>query len=195
MSEFLVNNRLKLNDDKTHLLVLTTSQTRRRAGGFENVVISTPAGDISPTPVEKLLGAWIHQDLKWSEHLQNNDESLVRALTTRLSAIKMVCKVATFQTRKMIADGLFISKLSYLISAMDNSSQGIACSMWLVECEAAGYVSHCGAGVQGAEDRDSQYISYMFSKLQKDDKTGTSGHDKAKQGYSKTRIDQQELQI
>ena len=107
LSEFLVNNRLKLNDDKTHLLVLTTSQTRRRAGGFENVVISTPAGDISPTPVEKLLGAWIHQDLKWSEHLQDNDENLVKALTTRLSGIKMVCKVAAFQTRKMIASGHF----------------------------------------------------------------------------------------
>ena len=112
----MINNRLKLNDDKTHLIVLTTSQTRRRLGGFPNVVISTPEADIRPTPVEKLLGAWIHQDLKWSEHLQENDESLVRALSTRLSGIKMVCKVATFQTRKMIADGLFMSKLSYLIS-------------------------------------------------------------------------------
>ena len=116
LSEFLVSNRLKLNDDKTHLMVLTTSQTRRRVGGFPDVVIRTPEADIRTTPVEKLLGAWIHQDLKWSEHLQENDESLVRALSTRLSAIKMVCKVATFQTRKMIADGLFMSKLSYLIS-------------------------------------------------------------------------------
>ena len=116
LSEFLISNRLKLNDDKTHLLVLTTSQTRRRSGGFQNVVISTPEAIISPTPCEKLLGAWIHQDLKWSEHLQDNDENLLKALTTRLSALKMVGKVASLQTRKMIADGIFISKLSYLIS-------------------------------------------------------------------------------
>ena len=29
ISDFLVSNRLKLNDDKTHLLLLTSSQTRK----------------------------------------------------------------------------------------------------------------------------------------------------------------------
>ena len=28
MSDFLISNRLKLNDDKTHLMVMTTSQAR-----------------------------------------------------------------------------------------------------------------------------------------------------------------------
>ena len=141
LSEFLVNNRLKLNDDKTHLLVLTTSQTRRRAGGFQNVVISTPAGEITPTPVEKLLGACVHQDLKWSEHLQDNDESLVRALTTRLSAVKLVCRVAAFQTRKMIAEGLFISKLSYLISVWGGCEGYLARSLQVIQNKVARVVS------------------------------------------------------
>ena len=117
MSDFLVSNRLKLNDDKTHLLVLTTSQARRRAGlVLDDVVISTPVKLIHPTPSEKLLGAWVHQDLKWSEHLQYSKESLQKSLTTKLSAIKIIGRVAPFQTRKMIADGVFMSKLSYLIS-------------------------------------------------------------------------------
>ena len=31
VSAFMINNRLKLNDDKTHLLVITPSSTRARS--------------------------------------------------------------------------------------------------------------------------------------------------------------------
>ena len=119
ISDFLVSNRLKLNDDKTHLLLLTSSQTRkarRKAGRSLDVSIATPSATITPSSSEKLLGGWIHQDLKWSEHILDNQESLVRSLSTRLSALKMIGKVAPFKTRKMLADGIFISKLTYLIS-------------------------------------------------------------------------------
>ena len=47
ISAFLVSNRLKLNDDKTPLLVLTTSQARRRSGA-DHVQISTTNADIVP---------------------------------------------------------------------------------------------------------------------------------------------------
>ena len=30
VADYMVNNRLKLNDDKTHLMVMTTSQFRRK---------------------------------------------------------------------------------------------------------------------------------------------------------------------
>jgi hypothetical protein len=39
---------------------------------------------------------------------------LVRFLSTRLSSLKMIGKVAPFKTRKMLADVIFISKLTYL---------------------------------------------------------------------------------
>ena len=114
MSNFMVNNKLKLNDDKTHLMVLTTSQYRRKTRNLQ-VEIRTPTETIQPSCSEKLLGGWIHQDMKWSEHLLNNETSLVRSLTTRLAALKKVGKLAGFKNRKMIANGLIMSKLSYLI--------------------------------------------------------------------------------
>ena len=100
-----------MNDDKTHIMVLTTSQARRRSDPNLNVVISTSDSDIGPTPTEKLLGAWIHQDLKWAEHLQDNKKNLLKALTTRL--IKLG-QVASLRTSKMITNGVFMSKLSHL---------------------------------------------------------------------------------
>ena len=142
MSDFLVSNRLKLNDDKTYLLVLTTSQTRRRVGAeLRNVVISTPAKLLYPTPTEKLLGAWVHQDLKWSEHLQDNHESLLRALGTRLSAIKKISRIASLKTRKMIANGVFISKLSYLISVCGGCEGYLCRSLQVIQNKVARVVT------------------------------------------------------
>ena len=57
----------------------------------------------------------MHQNLKWTDHILNGENALVKELNKRLGALKKVCKVASFKNRKMIADGLIMSKLSYLI--------------------------------------------------------------------------------
>ena len=111
ISAFLVSNILKLNDDKTHLLLFTTSQARRQAGAAQDIQIQTSTETISPSSNENRLGAWIHQDLKWSECLQDNQENLIKSLSTRLGAIKMISRVSSFKTKKMTANGVFMSKL------------------------------------------------------------------------------------
>ena len=144
ISDFLVSNRLKLNDEKTHLLVLTSSQTRkarRRAGNDINVVIATPSATIDPSASEKLLGGWIHQDLKWAEYVQDSDESLVRSLTNRLNALKLIGKVAPFKTRKMLADGIIMSKLSYLISLWGGCEKYLIRSLQVIQSKAARVVT------------------------------------------------------
>ena len=78
ISTFLASNELKLNDDNTHLIVLATNQTRRIVDPEATVEIRTPTEIIRPSACEKLLGGWIHQDLKWDEHIRNNDESLIK---------------------------------------------------------------------------------------------------------------------
>ena len=79
------------------------------------MTIGTPTEVITPTESEKLLGALVHHHLKWTEHILNEDDALVKGLTKRLGALKKVCRVASFKNRKMIAEGLIMSKLSYLI--------------------------------------------------------------------------------
>ena len=115
ISDFLVSNQLKLNDDKTKLMVLTTSQKRPSLMQLSPVQIVTPTGGIESSEVEKLLGAWLHQDMKWAEYISGNESSLVRSLSGRVGALKQVCRVASFRNRKLIANGIFMSKLVYLI--------------------------------------------------------------------------------
>ena len=116
IAEYMRNNQLKLNDDKTHLVVMDTGQSRVRSQASGNVEIRTPSETIRPSTTEKLLGCWISEDLKWTEHLRDNKDNLMRSLTTRLGALKKIGRVASFKNRKMLANGIFMSKLSYLIA-------------------------------------------------------------------------------
>ena len=116
VAEYMRNNRLKLNDDKTHLLVMDTGQSRVRNAANKMVAIRTPTETILPSSREKLLGCWVSDNLKWSEHIRDNNENLILALTTRLGALKKISRVSTFKNRKMLANGIFLSKLSYLIA-------------------------------------------------------------------------------
>ena len=106
-------------------------------GNNDLVQITTPTEVIDQSVTEKLLGAWIHQDMKWAEHILNNKESLVHSLTSRVGALKMVSKVATFRNRKMIADGIFMSKLAYLIPLWGGSAKGLIRSLQTLQNKAA----------------------------------------------------------
>ena len=61
--------------------------------------------------------------MKWTEHILNGSESLVRSLSLRVWAIKKVSQVASFRNRKLIANGIFMSKLLYLIPLWGGSAK------------------------------------------------------------------------
>ena len=105
IADFMLNNRLKLNDEKTHLIVLGSNQVQN-----DQVELKTTPKLIRPSSNGKLLGCWINRDLKWTDHLRDNRESLIHGLTTRLSALRKLQKNANFKIRKQIANGIFTSK-------------------------------------------------------------------------------------
>ena len=114
LADFLTANKLKVNDEKTHLLIMTTRQKRWHRD-TTNITINTPTALVTPSAVERLLGAQVHQDMKWKEHILDNDDSLIRSLNRRAGAIKKISSTASFKTRKMIANGIYMSKLIYLM--------------------------------------------------------------------------------
>ena len=136
MADFLTDNKLKVNDDKTHLLVMTTRQ-KRRLVPTNTVNIVTPTATISPSSVERLLGAQVHQDLRWVEHILDSDSSLVKSLNLRLNALIKLSSVASFKTRKTIASGIFMSKLIYLIPVWSGCEDYLVRSLQVVQNKAA----------------------------------------------------------
>ena len=79
------------------------------------LLLKLPFGEIKPSECERILGGLVQKDLKWNSHIYHDRNSLVSALNKRCSALKLISKVASFKTRKTVANGLFMGKLFHLI--------------------------------------------------------------------------------
>ena len=112
ISSYMAANKLVINADKTHLLVMGTKSTAARRA---EVSFQADQHTVTPTSTEKLLGANIFQDLKWKEHLLGSRQSLVNQLTSRINGLLKVSARSPVTTRLMVANGIFMSKLCYLI--------------------------------------------------------------------------------
>ena len=140
MSLFMANNKLKLNDEKTHLLMMTTGQKHRNLES--SITINTSGGDINRIQSEKLLGVRIQEDLKWSEYLVRGKDSLANQLCKRLGALKMISSTACFKTRLTIANGIFSSKLIYQISLWGGAESYLIDVLQKIQNRAARFVTH-----------------------------------------------------
>ena len=70
IEEYMAANKLVINGDKTHLVVMGSSaHTAKR----QEVRLQAGNHTILPSPNEKLLGGIISQDLKWRQHLLDSD--------------------------------------------------------------------------------------------------------------------------
>ena len=118
---------------------MTTSQNRRVNN--PKIQVTTPTETIETTDTEKLLGGFIHQDLKWAEHIVDNDKSLVRSLTTRLNALKKICGYSCLKTRLMVANGIFLSKLIYLIPLWGGASGYLLKILQVIQNKATRYIT------------------------------------------------------
>ena len=106
-------NKLVINAEKTHLLVMGPRKAARKRG-----LVSLQAGPfkIDPTESEKLLGCTLHQSMRWNHHIKDHSKSMIRQISTRINGLKKIAQNATFKTRLMIANGAVLSKLVYMIS-------------------------------------------------------------------------------
>ena len=99
---------------------------------------------IKPDKSETLLGGIISNDLKWKENLRDNPKSMIKCLSTRLKALAKISHIASFKTRKMIANGIFLSKLIYLIQVWGSTSEFLLSSLQILQNKAARYVTKLG---------------------------------------------------
>ena len=147
ISEYMTSNKLKLNNDKTHLLVMMTSEKRRHR--IIDVSIKTPTEIIKPTSCETLLGSVIHEGIKWGHYIlhgnpkPNGQKSLTLQLNTRLNGIRMICRVASFKTRSMVANAVFMSKLTYVIPVWSGCENYLVNAIQSIQNKAARVVTKC----------------------------------------------------
>jgi len=74
---------------------MTTKQKHRLLN--LNVRINTPTEEIEPIKSEKLLGVFIQNDLKWNKYILHIEKSLIKQLSTRLNALRIINNVGNFK--------------------------------------------------------------------------------------------------
>ena len=100
-----------MNASKTHILTVGTTKKLDRLNGSVQVFMDGMALQESQFQSESVLGCVITANLKWRGHC----DSLVVKLKSRLQGLKMLGKLAPFNVRLKIADGVFNSVLVYCL--------------------------------------------------------------------------------
>ena len=138
ISKYMVANKLVINDDKTQLVVMGTKSTAARR---DEVVLQAGEHVITPASSAKLLGGQISQDLKWRRHLLDGDQSVIKQLNSRVNGLVLISSRADFDTRLMVANGIIVSKLCYLIQLWGGCEGYLLNSLQVLMNKAARYVT------------------------------------------------------
>ena len=143
LADYMGDNKLVINDEKTHLLVMGAGGSKLQAARSE-VRIYTGTVMVAPVETEKLLGLNIHQSLKWKEHIISNKKSMTKTLTARLNALKKLSVNANFKTRLMVANSCFMSIIIYMISVWGGTEDYIVKAVQVMQNKAARCVTKQG---------------------------------------------------
>ena len=140
IADYMAKNKLVLNSDKTHLLVMTSSRSHHVHQNF-GITLDSGAEIIEPGHEERLLGGIITNDMKWNGHVRDSDKSLSKILTSRINALSKVSAYSSFKTRKMIANGVVLSHLTYLVQLYGGCNEQLILSLQILQNKAARLVT------------------------------------------------------
>ena len=121
ISNYMLGNRLALNDDKTHFLVIAPKGLHRRNNNFE-VTLNTGSEQINPSKNERILGLIVSNDLTWNSHILSHEKSLSNNLSNKIYGLRKICAEEDFKTRKLLANGIVNSNLVYMIQLYGQAS-------------------------------------------------------------------------
>ena len=141
ISAYMASNRLVLNSDKTHLLVMASERNHKSHGNF-GVILDTGTETILPQSHEKMLGCNISSNFSWNHHLRDYEYSLNQQLTSTINALRKISYSASFATRKMIANGIVLSRIIYVIQIWGGTHDYLLKMLQILQNKAARFVTN-----------------------------------------------------
>ena len=140
IASYMNQNKLVLNGDKTHLLIMASSNKHRRHQDF-GITLETGTKIIEPISSEKLLGAKLSNNFTWNLHIRDDDHSMFRTLTSKINALYKVSLMTGFLNRKMVASGLILSTLTYIMQVYGGCSGYLLTMLQVLQTKACRIVT------------------------------------------------------
>ena len=147
IANYMAMNKLFLNSDKTHLLVITSAQQHAKHNNF-GIQLNTGSETIQPSNDERLLGAQVSNNFTWNSHIVDNDKSMIKMITSRINALMKVSWSADFMTRKMIGNAIVMSRIVYLVQVYGNASEYLLKGLQILQNKAARVVTRLPWGTE-----------------------------------------------
>ena len=138
VSNWMSENMLQLNADKTHILTLGTRERLAIPGNNVTVSMDGIVLEEDPEHSETLLGVTIDANLKWHGQINN----LLGKLRKRLAGLAHVKFVLPYNLRKVISEGLFNSVLGYCLPVFGSCDSGEIQDIQILQNKAAQLVTH-----------------------------------------------------
>ena len=127
---WLHDNRMVVAGGKSKLIVVGTKELRTRKLGDRKLEVMVDGKLVRESPSEKLLGVILNNQMTWKEHLHGetwrtpeteNDNGLISQLSQRVGILRKLSAFASKKKLRMLASGLFYSKVSYCLPLYVNT--------------------------------------------------------------------------
>ena len=138
VSNWMMENKLKLNADKTHLMTVGTSARLHLQESSVVVQMDGYQLEESSDKFETLLGCQVEPSLKW--HVQINE--LLKKLRKRLTGLQNLRNIIPFHLRKQITEGMFTSVLAYCLPLFSGCDKFEIEALQVMQNRAARLVTH-----------------------------------------------------
>ena len=135
--DWLRDNNMCVAGHKSKLIVVGTSALKNNQLGNEEISISVDGQQIKESPSERLLGVVINNKMTWNDHIYGDSKNpgLINQLSQRLGLLKKISNIASKRKLRMIANGLFYSKLAYCLP--------LFCNVWGMETYREAETRYC----------------------------------------------------
>ena len=119
VKKFLNINNLAINKSKTTITEFMNKQKRGKARGrpptLEVIDENNEVKEIETKKYCRLLGGNFSQDLTWNAHMVTGEKPLISEVRKKIGALRHIKSQLNLQSRKILAEGLILSKIKYLI--------------------------------------------------------------------------------
>ena len=138
VSNWMAENMLQLNADKTHILTLGTRERLAMPGNSVTVTMDGITLEENPEHQETLLGVIVDANLKWHGQIS----ALLKKLKKRLAGLGHIRSVLPYNLRKVVSEGMFTSVLGYCLPLFGGCDVGEIHDLQVLQNKAAQLVTH-----------------------------------------------------
>ena len=142
VSQWMQDNQLCLNAGKPHLMLCGTSHRIGQVPREDriNVCMDGVQLEESGENCEHILGVCLQSNLKWTQHCQE----LQKRLKTRLAGLSKLKSVLCQEKKKVVAQAIFQSVLTYCIALWGGASRKDIEGLQVLQNKAAHFVLNLG---------------------------------------------------